>query len=287
MSISKHSERQTRSIDVKPTISIVTPTFNAMDYLEICVESVRSQDSRGAAVEHVIVDGGSTDGTVEFARSCGLTVLQGKDKGIFDAMNKGYLAAKGELIGFLGADDMWVDGALQAVASCYEQYPDAKWFVGGVKIIDGQGKDMGDIAAPPRWMTAEILACLGWSTLHHVSTFVTPAFFRELGGFNLEYNVAADYEIFCRARVRAPYARIPRPVGCNRQTGQNFSAVHGRRAWEQSQRVQQTVGPKSTIKRMLYKRLMQLWVYGHDPRWAVRKRVAEGRIPLLRSRRMA
>jgi glycosyltransferase involved in cell wall biosynthesis len=69
----------------------------------------------------VIVDGGSTDGTVEFAQSYGLRVLQGKDSGIFDAINKGSFDSSGELLGFLGADDVMREGGLAAVVEAYRK----------------------------------------------------------------------------------------------------------------------------------------------------------------------
>lgn len=92
-------------------LTIVTPTLNAVDYLKECIESARRNATRGIEIEHVIVDGGSTDGTVELARSYGLRVMQGKDSGIFDAINKGSFNSSGELLGFLGADDVMLPGA--------------------------------------------------------------------------------------------------------------------------------------------------------------------------------
>ena len=83
-------------------VTVVTPTLNGVRHLRECIESARRNKSRGIEVEHVIVDGGSTDGTVELARSYGLRVMQGKDKGIFDAINKGSFASSGELLGFFG-----------------------------------------------------------------------------------------------------------------------------------------------------------------------------------------
>ena len=67
-------------------VTIVTPTLNAVEYLKECIESARRNTTRGIEIEHVIVDGGSADGTVELARSYGLKVMQGKDSGIFDAI---------------------------------------------------------------------------------------------------------------------------------------------------------------------------------------------------------
>ena len=83
-------------------VTVVTPSLNGMRYLDECIESVKIQRSENVDVEHMIVDGGSTDGTLKFARQRGCTVTTRKDDGIFDAINKGSFAAQGELLGFLG-----------------------------------------------------------------------------------------------------------------------------------------------------------------------------------------
>lgn len=79
------------------------------------------RESGRVSVEHVIVDTGSTDGTVELAGSYSLRVIKGKDCGIFDAINKGSFNSSGELLGFFGADDELLDGALDEVVRRYKQ----------------------------------------------------------------------------------------------------------------------------------------------------------------------
>src|SRR5438067_2048285 len=94
-------------------ITVVTPTLNAADYLRQCIESVRSNEAAGIEIEHVIVDGGSTDGTVGIANEFGFQVMTGKDRGIFDAINKGSFNSRGKLLSFLGADDVMLPGGMQ------------------------------------------------------------------------------------------------------------------------------------------------------------------------------
>jgi glycosyltransferase involved in cell wall biosynthesis len=260
-------------------VSIVTPTLNAMKYLPICIESVEKQQSNRATIEHIIVDGGSTDGTVEYAQAHGCRVLQGKDKGIFDAINKGSFAATGDYLGFLGADDLLLDGALEEIAKCYEKHPNAAWLSGGVQLIDQEGRNLGETAAPPSWLTASIHSCLGWCCIHHMATYISRDFFAELGGFDLEFSVAGDYEMFCRARSRRPFARIDKVIACNRRTGDNFSVVHGHLADRQCQTVREVYGPESSLLRFVNKMVMKGWVYGLNPGWAIRKYVSRGRFP--------
>jgi glycosyltransferase involved in cell wall biosynthesis len=116
-------------------VTVVTPTLNAARYLPECIQSVQRNNSPAVEVEHVIVDGGSTDKTLALAAAAGVRTLVGKDKGIFDAINKGSFAASGELLGFLGADDVMLDGALDAVVKAYRA-GSRPWVVGGIRWID-------------------------------------------------------------------------------------------------------------------------------------------------------
>lgn len=93
-------------------ISIVTPTYNAMPYLEYCIESVRfvfgRSDSRNITYEHIIVDGGSTDGTVEYLmKQSDVTWISEPDNGMYDALNKGIGMASGKWIGHLNSDEQY------------------------------------------------------------------------------------------------------------------------------------------------------------------------------------
>jgi glycosyltransferase involved in cell wall biosynthesis len=101
-------------------LSIITPTFNSEKYIEQCIKNVVDQQCTN--IEHIIVDGGSTDNTVaiikQFAKNhAHIRWISEKDKGQSDAMNKGIQMAQGTYIGFLNADDDYVEGALKRVLS--------------------------------------------------------------------------------------------------------------------------------------------------------------------------
>src|SRR5581483_4595187 len=189
-----------------------------------------------------------TDGTVELAEASGLRVLKGKDKGIFDAINKGSFQSSGELLGFLGADDVMLDGALEAVVRTYRE-SGRRWVVGGIRWIDERGRSLGELAAPPRWMTPRMHVCLGWNPIMHMGTYFSREFFTELGGFNIDYRDSGDYEMFARALSRAPYARLARPDACFRRTGMHNSAVNSARTERENGTVRDEFGPKSAFER--------------------------------------
>jgi glycosyltransferase involved in cell wall biosynthesis len=260
-------------------VTVVTPTLNARQYLSECIKSAKKNNSRIVEVEHIIVDGGSTDGTVELARQHGLRVLTGKDKGIFDAINKGSLASSGELLGFLGADDVLLDGALDAVVRAYRE-SGKRWVVGGIRWIDGNGTGMGGLAAPPSWMTRRMHVCLGWNPIMHMSTYLSRDLFIELGGFDIEYRDSGDYDMFARALSLAPFRRIARPVACFRQTGFNNSITNLARMRAENARICAKFGPTSQFERQLWRGVLRGWFNGRNPAWLLSKIAVHSRIRL-------
>lgn len=251
-------------------VTIVTPTLNAREYLRQCIESARMNDSLEIQVEHVIVDGGSVDGTIELAESFGLRVIKGKDRGIFDAINKGSFDSSGELLGFLGADDVMLKGALENIVRAYRK-SNRRWVVGGIRWIDEHGHSLGDFAAPPRWMTARMHACLQWNPIMHMATYFSREFFTALRGFNIDYKDSGDFEMFARALSQEPYARVSVPIACFRRTGQNNSVVNAERANREVRSVRDALGPKSILERACWRSLLKAWFNLRNPQWLARK----------------
>src|SRR5215217_4034122 len=113
-----------RGVVALPRITVVTPCLNAAGTLAGCLASVREQDYPD--LEHVVVDGGSTDGTLDLLRADGrVRFISEPDEGRPDAANKGVRMATGDVIGFLNADDRYDPGALQAVGDAFERHPEA------------------------------------------------------------------------------------------------------------------------------------------------------------------
>src|SRR5882672_4237161 len=226
--------------------------------------------SKEIHVEHVIVDGGSTDGTVELAESYGLRVLKGKDRGIFDAINKGSFNSAGELLGFLGADDIMLKGALENIVEGYRKN-NRRWIVGGIRWIDENGKSLGDLAAPPRWMSSRMHACLHWNPIMHMATYFSREFYTALGGFNIDYKDSGDFEMFARALSQEPYERVSATIACFRRTGMNNSVVNAERANRETNSVCNTFGPKSDLERTFWRNLLKAWFNLRNPGWLARK----------------
>jgi len=123
---------------------IVTPSFNQRPYLEQTAQSILGQTG-DFQLTWLVIDGRSNDGTVDFLKSIPdprLKWISEPDQGQADALNKGFRQADGDVIGWLNSDDLYVPGALSAVADALRPRPDAGWVVGQCQIINAQGRQV-------------------------------------------------------------------------------------------------------------------------------------------------
>jgi len=134
-------------MEFSPLVSVITPVLNGRKYLEKCIESVLSQSY--PHVEHVFVDGGSSDGTLDILKRYNQSYPQrvrfitGTDKTPEDAWNKGLLLSKGDILGWLGSDDTYTPDALRTVVEFFTLNPDASFVFGICDVIDQNDQLMG------------------------------------------------------------------------------------------------------------------------------------------------
>ena len=133
-----------KSIIDKPLVSIITPVLNGIKYLEECIQSVLNQSY--PYIEHIFIDGGSTDGTLDLLTSYKtrypdrIRFISEPDKDAGDAWNKGLRMAKGEILGWLGSDDIYEADAIQTVVEFFRANPDAYFVFGGCNYINERGE---------------------------------------------------------------------------------------------------------------------------------------------------
>lgn len=168
-------------------ISIITPVFNAAQEIGTCILSVADQTYNN--IEHLIIDGHSTDGSVEVIKSYSLKYphirwISEPDQGIYDAMNKGIDLATGDYLYFLGADDVFHDA--QVLASIFNN-PDIKNFefiYGNVKLVGPEERIYGGEAT---------LQTLKTKNISHQAIFYNKLIFKKLGKYGSTFKVCEDY----------------------------------------------------------------------------------------------
>jgi glycosyltransferase involved in cell wall biosynthesis len=179
-------------------ISIVTPVLNGMPWLPETVESVARQRD-DVDVEHLIRDGGSTDGSREWLAAhadLGYQVVLEKDGGQTDALACGFAAATGDVFGWLNADDTFEPGALKKVAETFEANRDAVIVGGRCLQIGPDGGIVGMIPAPPGPEFDRLLRHP--TNLAQPATFFRAGAYRQVGGVDRRYNLAMDVDLWLR-----------------------------------------------------------------------------------------
>lgn len=191
-----------------PRISVVTPSFNSAATIRETIESVCRQQYPN--LEHIVVDGGSKDGTLEIVREYPrLLWTSEKDEGHYDAMNKGIQRSTGEIIAILNSDDCYRDGALLRIAEGFQKHPDWDGLFGDVVYVDGNGKTI--------FRRKE--ACYDYNVLRfgavcyilHPTLFLKRAVYQRLGGYkHREYLNCCDADLILRlGQNRCKIGHVP------------------------------------------------------------------------------
>lgn len=185
-------------------VSVVTPCLNPGERLARCLDSVSAQTYDD--VEQLIIDGGSTDGTVELARSRGLRIVSEPDRGQTDALNKGFALATGEYLGWLNADDWLVPAAIQRIVDAFASNPGVGWVYCDCEIRQEDGA--AEVARPP--------AHLGEKTLDYGNRLTQPGVFvarwalDRVGPLDEEIQLAMDFDLWLRLiDAGVPAAYVP------------------------------------------------------------------------------
>lgn len=195
----------------QPLVTVVTITYNLIknkreSMIRQCIESVHSQTY--PHIEHLIIDGASTDGTLdlfrEYEKDGWVQVFSEPDKGLYDAMNKGIRRAKGKYVAFINSDDYYYHKrAVEYAVMVMEMY--------GVRYSFGNARAMCDNGGLTMWVADANLLPYAMNYCHQ-TMFVQTDLMREMGGFDLSYKVSADSDIMIRLyAMHEPYCIIRYP----------------------------------------------------------------------------
>lgn len=183
------------SADGMVTVSIITVCLNAAATLQRCLASVASQ---GEGVEHIVIDGGSTDGSLEIVErhAAGIAYrASGRDGGIFDALNKGLTHATGGIIGIAHADDFLEPGAVRKAREAFLT-SDGTVILAGLTRVHAPLTAVATVTGP---MPGDLMkASLRGMPISHAAMFVPRNIYDRIGYYDLRYRYAADYDFVLR-----------------------------------------------------------------------------------------
>ena len=196
-------------------VSIVMPSYNQAPFLREAIDSVLAEPYPD--LELLVMDGGSTDGSVEILQGYGERIIweSARDRGQADAINKGFRRASGDILAWLNSDDRYVPGAIALAAAALHGDPAAGMVYGEGEIIDREGKLLGRFGAT---QTFDL-----W-TLVHVSDYIMqPTVFmradvlREVGGLDESLHFGLDWDLWIRIASRRKVLYLPEPLAQTRE----------------------------------------------------------------------
>lgn len=205
-------------------ISVITVCYNSAETIAYTLQSVRGQTYGN--VEHIVVDGRSTDKTLEIVAAEGshvVKLISEKDNGIYDAMNKGIQLATGDVVAFLNADDLYKDADVLAQVAQVMQTEQLDALYGDVEFFRAGQQDV----VVRRYNSGRFTAGrLGWGWMPaHPALFVRRALFERYGMFRTDYRIAGDFEFIARV-FKHPELRhwhLPKSLVCMQMGGVSTS----------------------------------------------------------------
>lgn len=204
-------------------ISIIIATWNAENTLKECLDSIVPQLTE--ETELILIDGGSCDDTNEIIDSYGKNVsvhISERDKGIYDAWNKGVKVAHGDWVMFIGADDILLPGAISTyldVIRSTDNINTYDYICAHNEYIDNNGKLLKLLGAAPEWkFFRKSMNCAHVASLHSRRNL-----FETIGGYNLDFKICADYELLMRKKNRLRFIFVDKNIARMKVGGMSFS----------------------------------------------------------------
>jgi len=229
-----------------PKISIVTPSYNQGEFIEDCIRSVISQKG-DFYIDYVIVDGGSTDNSVEVIKKYDALIKEGKwpiqcrgiryrwvsekDSGQSDAINKGFSMAEGNIAAWLNSDDFYIQGAFARVVNAFQN----DW---ALAMVYGDGEVVDKSGSVKMQYNAEPLFDL-WKLVHlydfilQPSVFMRPQAFKRAGRLNEKLHYIMDWELWIRLSRFGKIRHLPDRLSCARVYPEAKTQASGFKRWKE------------------------------------------------------
>ncbi len=220
-------------------VSIVTPSLNQGAYIEETIRSVQEQDY--PRIEHIVVDAESSDGTLAvFERYPHLQWISEPDGGQADALNKGFAMARGEILGWLNADDYLLPGAISAVVAVIRE-TGCGFVHGGWRQIAEDGATIKDVAPLP-FDYQDLLETR--NAIAQPGSLFTREAFEAVGGIDPSYRYAMDYELWLRIGERYEVRHVDRVLAAYRYHPVSKSVAEYDEFWPETRRASRAHGSR-------------------------------------------
>ncbi len=190
----------------RPSIAVVTPSLDQADFLERTIRSVLDQGYPG--LEYLVLDGGSSDGSVEIIRRYADRLAywaSGPDGGQAAAVNDGWRRSSGDILGWINSDDWYLPGALATVATAFAEHPEVDVVYGRCRVVGPDGGELGEVGEPFDRRTMLVARDL----VPQPSAFIRRAAVERVGPLDERLRYSLDYDLFIRLTLDRPPLFVP------------------------------------------------------------------------------
>lgn len=219
----------------KPLVSVVTPSYKQAQFIEENILSIKNQDYPN--IEHIIMDGGSTDGTVDILKRYDniLTWVSEPDKGQSDAINKGFKMAKGEIIGWLNSDDAYtIPNAISTAVEALNRHPDIDLIYGHCLEINEKG-DVTDMGKSPEFSHYRLFNYLDF--IPQPTVFFRRTLFDKVGYLDESLHYGMDYDFWLRIGKVSNMMLVPKVMAEFRYSPHSKSGSQEKEFWPEIRQI--------------------------------------------------
>ncbi len=213
----------------EPLVSIVTPSLNQAQYLEKAIQSVLAQEY--PRIEYIVVDGGSTDGSVDIIRGYEAQLawwISEPDEGHADALNKGFACASGDVLAWLNSDDYYYPGAIAQAMAFLRDHPDVGMVYGDADYLDPQGRVIGRFPAAQTDLQRMLR---GYVHIPQATTFFRADIWEQVGPLDLSLFFAFDYDLWVKIAAQSELKYLHRTWAAFRLHEEGKTIDSSARCW--------------------------------------------------------
>ncbi len=196
-----------------PLVTVITPSFNQAPYLERTIRSVLDQNYPN--LEYIVVDGGSTDGSLEIIKQYAGRLsswVSEPDLGQTDAINKGFAQARGQILAWINSDDTYNPGAVREAVQFLQEHADVGLVYSDANFINAQDEVIGSF---PAAQTDRTRLLRGYVHVPQQTAFFRADLWKKVGPLDSNFFFAMDYDLWVRLSALAPLVYFPHKIWAN------------------------------------------------------------------------